>query len=321
MAKSSPRCVITSRDLEVLAALDRCPLTAQQLLKLSRSFCLPFTTERRVRERLQQLERQHWLTSWLYATASRGGSPSYWKLTRDGYRVLHGTDAVLPQRRFFEEIALGHHHTMSLSDFIVQTFVAAHRLGIEVRYFARENSVRMEAAGSVLYPDCAFQLFTPGGSTVARPPFNFVVELDNGTERIRSPQDVESIERKVRGYELHQSATPSFDHGRFVVLFVTTRSSDRLTHILQAAARIMRNPKRTLFLGVTLSAFLTHDAPLTAPLFLSPTGRQQSLISDDSASRQAFAPGQLATAPLRPEPHSKRPTKTRGTPTQLPVAA
>ena len=130
MANSSFRCVITPRDLEVLAALDHCPLTAQQLLKLSHSFCLPFTTERRVRERLQQLEQQHWLTSWLYATASRGGSPSYWKLTRDGYRVLHGTDAVLPKRRYFEEIAIGHHHhTKCLADFLVQTFVAAHRLG------------------------------------------------------------------------------------------------------------------------------------------------------------------------------------------------
>ncbi len=317
MANSSLRCVITPRDLEVLAALDRCPLTAQQLLKLSRSFCLPFTTERRVRERLQQLEQHYWLTSWLYATASRGGSPSYWKLARDGYRVLHGTDAILPKRRFFEEIALGHHHhTKCLADFLVWTFVAAHRMGIEVRYFARENSVRMEAAGSVLYPDCAFQIFTPSGRA-----FNFVVELDNGTERICSPQDVESIERKLRGYDLHQSTTPSFDHGRFVVLFVTTRSSDRLTHILQAAARIMRNPRRTLFLGVTLSAFLSHDAPLTAPLFHSPTGRQQSLIPEDSAIRRASAPGQLAIAPHRPEPHGDRLATTRGTPTQLPIAA
>src|SRR5712691_9113224 len=307
MANSSFRCVITPRDLEVLAALDHCPLTAQQLLKLSHSFCLPFTTERRVRERLQQLERQHWLTSWLYATASRGGSPSYWKLTRDGYRVLHGTDAVLPQRRFFEEIALGHHHhTMSLADFIVQTFVAAQRLAIEVRYFARENSVRMEAAGSVLYPDCAFQLFTPIGSNVARPPFNFVVELDNGTERIRSPQDIESIERKVRGYDLHQSSTPSFDHGRFVVLFVTTRSADRLTHILQAAARIMRNPKRTLFLGVTLAAFLTHDEPLTAPIFHSPTGRKLALLAEHSASRLASTACQLARCQRDFKPHSNR---------------
>ena len=227
------------------------------------------------------------LTTW-FATMktriARGLTPSYWKLTRDGYRVLHGSDAVLPKRRHFEEIALGHHHhTKCLADFLVQVFVAAHRLGIEVRYFARENSVRMEAAGSVLYPDCAFQLFTPGGRA-----FNFVIELDNGTERIRSPQDVESIERKVRGYDLHQSATPSFDHGRFVVLFVTTRSSERLAHILQAATRIMRNPQRTLFLGVTLSAFLNHDKPLTAPLFMSPAGHQQSLVPNDSTSRQTL---------------------------------
>ncbi len=181
-----------------------------------------------------------------------------------------------------------------------------HRLGIEVRYFARENSVRMEAAGSVLYPDCAFQLFTPSGRA-----FNFVVELDNGTERIRSSQDVESIERKVRGYELHQSSMPSFDHGRFVVLFVTTRSTDRLAHILQAAARILRNPKRTLFLGVTLSTFLNYDTPLTAPLFQSPTGRQQSLIPDDPASRRTSAPGQLATVLQHPMLHGNRLARRR----------
>ncbi len=233
------------------------------------------------------------------------------------YRVLHGSDAVLPKRRHFEEIALGHHHhTKCLADFIVQTFVAAHRLGIEIRYFARENSVRMEAGGSVLFPDCAFQLFTPSGRA-----FNFVVELDNGMERIRSPQDIESIERKLRGYDLHQSATPSFDHGRFVVLFVTTRSSERVAHILQAATRIMRNPRRTLFLGVTLSAFLNHDMPLTVPLFMSPSGRQQSLVPDDSASRQPLAAGQLATTPLCLESHGLRLTKMRVTPPTVSVVA
>ena len=202
------------------------------------------------------------MTSWFYATASRGGSPSYWKLTRDGYCVLHGSDAVLPKRRYFEEIALGHHHH-----------------------------------------------------------FNFVIELDNGTERIRSPQDVESIERKVRGYDLHQSGTPSFDHGRFVVLFVTTRSSERLAHILQAATRIMRNPRRTLFLGVTLSAFLNHDMPLTAPLFMSPTGRQQSLVPNDSTSRQTLSLGQLSTASQCLESHRLRLTKMRGTPPPVSVVA
>lgn len=301
MATFSPRCIVTPRDIEMLMALDSCPLTARQLLKLSGTFDPPFTTERRVRERLEQLRRVGWVCSWPYATTGNGGSPHYRKLTRNGFRLFHGSDTPLPSRRHFEEIGISHHHhTLSLADFIVQTFVAAHRLGIEVRYFARENSVRMEAAGSVLYPDCAFQLFTPTGRA-----FNFVVELDNGTERIRSPQDIESIERKLRGYDLHQSSIPSFDHGRFVVLFVTTRSSDRLTHILQAAARIMRNPKRTLFLGATLSAFLNHDAPLTAPLFLSPTGRQQSLVSLSA----------------RVESQLNRGTRPTTIPTQLPVAA
>ena len=301
MANSSSRCVVTPRDIETLMALDRCPLTACQLLKLSGTFEPPFTTERRVRERLQQLAKVGWIRSWPYATTGHGGSPYYWKLTRNGFRLLHDSQTPAPKRRQFEELGIGHHfHTLSLADFLVQTFVAADRLGVEVRYFARENSIRMEASGSVLYPDCAFQLFTPNGRA-----FNFVVELDNGTERIRSPQDVESIERKIRGYDLHQSSTPSFDHGRFVVLFVTTRSSDRLTHILQAAARIMRNPRRTLFLGVTLSAFLNHDAPLTTSLFLSPTDHLQSLIS-----LTARIEGKLGRA--------ARPTKT---PKQTPVAA
>ncbi len=278
MTNLSPRIVVTPRDIEILMALDRSPLTARQILKLSNSFDLPVTTERRVRERLQQFERIGWVHSWPYATTAHGGSPHYWKLTHNGFRLFHGSDMPLPSRRHFEEIGISHHHhTMSLADFIVQTFVAAHRLGIEVRHFARENSVRLESAGSVLFPDCAFQLFTRDGRA-----FNFVVELDNGTERIRSSQDIESIERKLRGYDLHQSSIPSFDHGRFVVLFVTTRSADRLTHILEAAARIMRNPKRTLFLGVTLSEFLNHDAPLTTPIFRSPIDRQQSLIPSKS---------------------------------------
>ena len=147
------------------------------------------------------------------------------------------------------------------------------------------------------------------------------MELDNGTERIRSPQDIESIERTLRGYDLHQSSTPSFDHGRFVVLFVTTRSSERLGHILQAATRILRNPRRTLFLGVTLSEFLNHDMPLTAPLFMSPTGRQQSLVPNDSTSRQTLPVEQLATASQCLGAHGLRLTNMHGTPPPVSVVA
>lgn len=269
---------LTLRDLDVLQSLDRTPLTVKQLHKLSETFAEPFPNERRVQERMAKLAAAGWVHQHWYSVASRGSPPAYIQLTLAGFQQLHGAEISPPRKRYFAEVRVAHHHhTRRLADFIVQTFVAAKRAGVEVRHFARENSVRLEAGSSVLYPDCAFQLFTPDGRA-----FNFVVELDNGTERIRSSQDIESIERKLRGYDLHQSSTPSFDHGRFVVLFVTTRSADRLTHILEAAARIMRNPKRTLFLGVTLSEFLNHDAPLTTPICMSPIGRQQSFIPSKS---------------------------------------
>ena len=51
MATLSSNLLLTARDLEILTALDRCPLTAEQLLKLSQIFAAPFTSERRVRER------------------------------------------------------------------------------------------------------------------------------------------------------------------------------------------------------------------------------------------------------------------------------
>src|SRR5258708_6091605 len=42
----------TPRDLDILIALDRCPLTVAQIFKLSEIFSIPFTTIRRVQERL-----------------------------------------------------------------------------------------------------------------------------------------------------------------------------------------------------------------------------------------------------------------------------
>lgn len=101
---------IGDRDIEILTALDRCPLTVAQLRKLSQSFKLPFRDEHNLRRRLRKLAHSGFVNSWPYATASEGKSPSYDKLTRNGYRILHGMDAKLPSRRYFEAIAPGHHH-------------------------------------------------------------------------------------------------------------------------------------------------------------------------------------------------------------------
>ena len=69
---------------------------------------------------------------------------------------------------------------------------------------------------------------------------SFFVELDNSTERIRSQKELESWERKIRFYDEYQYASGR----RYRVLVVTTRSTERLSHILAAAAELVRNPRR-----------------------------------------------------------------------------
>jgi predicted ArsR family transcriptional regulator len=266
---------IGPRDEELLAALDHSPFTAAQLLALSESFTQPFPDEHTVRRRLRQLATAGLVKAFPYAVASLGRSPSYYRLTRRGYQHLHGLDAPLPHRRAFEAVAdAHHHHTLALAEFLVHVFVAAHKAGIEVRGFARENSVTIETATFTLRPDCAFQLVTAAGRQL-----NFVVELDNGTERVRSQLDTESIERKVRGYDAHQQSLAAFDPARYVVLFVTTRSAIRLSAIMDTARRLAHNPQRRLFLGITLADFLTNDNPLLSKRVTEATGSRGALVT------------------------------------------
>jgi hypothetical protein len=212
------------------------------------------------------------MRSWPYATT--GGSPHYFKLTRQGYRLLHEADDCLPGRRHFEPIAENRHfHTRALGDFLVHLIVTTHRQQVAVRNFARENALRIETGDVVLYPDCAFQLVTPDGKT-----FNYLTELDNGTERIRSDKAVESLERKLRGYDRHQGQYHAFDRRRYVVLFVTTRSAVRVTHILAAARGVMSNSKRTVFLGVELSKFLQNPDPVTQPCLVDNRRRHRAIL-------------------------------------------
>lgn len=282
MAKS-PALKIGPRDEEILAALEMSPFTAAQLLALSETFVRPFSDEHSVRRRLRKLAVRGLVRSFPYAVASLGRSPSYYKLTQPGYRYLHGVTATMPHRRYFEAIAdAHHHHTQALSAFLVHLLVSARKGGVAVRGFARENSLTLETATTTLRPDCAFQLVAGDGRA-----YNFVVELDNGTERVRSPLDAESIERKIRGYDQHQSEMEAYDPARYVVLFVTTRSQVRLQGMLDAARRLLRNPKRRLILGVALADFLASDNPLVTACFHDALGRSTSLIPQqrDESSR------------------------------------
>ena len=270
MASTQALRSVTSRDFEILAALDRCPLTAEQLLKLSEMFTLPFTTERRVRERLQILcDCGRVRRSQYYATAGRGAQ-NYYTLTRLGYRLLYGDEALPPTKRYFGDIGVSnHHHTRCLADFIMHTAVSAHRSGLTLANFCRENTLRLEIDDQCLYPDCAFQLVTEGARA-----FSYFVELDNGSERVESDKPIDSWERKIRLYESCQDHCPE----RFRVLIVTTRRPERLDHILSAAVRLTHNGQRSLFYGICLPQYLGADFPLTATCFINHRGQPVSLI-------------------------------------------
>ena len=274
---------IGPRDLELLSAIDRHPLTPSQLCRLSHSFAAPFHDEENLRRRLRTLMAAGLVKSWPYSVASAGRSPQYFRLTRSGYRMLYGTDAALPTRRYFEAIQAGHHpHSLYLAELLVHLIVTGHRHGCTMESFARENSVKLEVqspgvdgeAGSVftLFPDCAFTVRMSDGRR-----FPFVVELDNGTERIRSRQDVESVERKLRGYDAHQSQFDKFHPDRYLVLIVSTRSRIRLDHILATAGTVMQQPMRTVFLGADLPTLLKSD-PFTELQFVDHRGTRRTLV-------------------------------------------
>lgn len=264
---------IGPRDIELLQALDRCPLTVAQLLRISNTFASPFRDIGNLRRRMRALHDAGFVNWWRYAVASEGQSPKYFKLSRDGYRLLYGMDVAIPRRRYFEEIKPGHHHhTFCLAEFLVHLIDVGHRHGIEIREFAHENSFKLEAGGFTLYPDCGFQLLTQDGRS-----FNFMVELDNGTERIHTRLDVESIERKLRAYDAHQRQFAASDPRRYLVLFVTTRSQIRLQNIMRQADVVMINRQRTVFIGCDFKSLLEAD-PVSDSVYSDHRGLRRSLI-------------------------------------------
>ena len=113
--------------------------------------------------------------------------------------------------------------------------------------------------GNTAYPDSVFELHTPDGRQ-----FNFLVELDNGTERVRSDKDTESWQKKIRLYNVLQDRNYP---NRFRLLVVCTRCSGRLRSILKLAAEHATNPQRALIYGAHLNDYLNQPDALCHPCF------------------------------------------------------
>ncbi len=253
---------IGPRDMELLQALDVLVVTPAQLQKFSATFAEPFPDETTIRRRLRRLKSAGLVRSFPYAFSASGQSPSYWKLTQNGFRFLYGDDVELPKRRVFEALSPGrHHHTQCLSDLVIHLLLLTQRDGMRFQRLTREGSVKIETPTFTLYPDFGFQLVSEPGKQ-----FNFLVELDCGTERVRSKQAVESLERKIRGYDADQSQFEAFSSERYVVLFVTTRTAARVEHINEAIETVTSNRQRRMFLTSDLTSVLKVDS-LTEPVF------------------------------------------------------
>lgn len=274
MATTSPRWQPTPRDIDILATLDLLPLTPEQLLKWSLRFEQPFTEIGALRRRLRQLAAAGLVRRWPMAIATRGSLPFYHKLTPRGYRLLRSDDAAQPpRRRAFAPIGpTRHHHTKSLSDFIVHTAAAARRAGVDFTDLQPENACRVQVAHESLWLDWRFA-FLRGES---RRVYN--VELDCSTESVLSPRDADSLGRKIRLLDEDQSRYEAIDPRRPITLFVTTRSRRRMDNILDAAAIILRNPHRSVIYGVHLPEYLVLDDPLATSCFLDHRGRHTALL-------------------------------------------
>ncbi|QDV48404.1 replication-relaxation family protein [Gimesia fumaroli] len=274
----------TARDDDILAALARCPLTAEEILKLSQTWSQPFLSLRRVQERMKDLTTVGQLHSWRYATTGPGGARLYYKLTLAGYRTVMQDDQIEPPtKRFFHEISPGRHrHQRALSQFIVQTYVAAYHRGIKVIDFHPENTFRIDCGERPLWPDARFTLALPNGTQ-----FSYCVELDNSTESVLSYKSADSISNKMGRYLVDMVVMPQ----PYRVLFAITGSPDRLQHIIDAAGQYKISEQSLApFYVVWLDDYLAHPDAFFRPCFHSPQNVNIPLLRSQSRQFPVSSP-------------------------------
>jgi hypothetical protein len=286
---------LVPRDQAILVFLDRTPATAAHILAVSSTLPDgPFRDERRVRERMQALARMKVLRSYSLAV-SGGGLANYYRLTSEGYRMVHGAEVPLPHRSTFAELPPSRlMHTLALADVIVRAIVAAHATRVRVTNFHRENELVLEAGVHRVSPDCHMQ-FAASGRT-----FNVLVELDRSMEPVDSTAS-NSIRTKLLAYEAYQdyvwgiwkSGGERGQRPYFRVAFLTL-GIERAHHILGLARDCAKNPDRRLCYATTLDEFLASDVPLHAPVFLDHDGRWQALINLHPSSPFSRAPVRIA---------------------------
>jgi len=271
--------IYTARDRKIHELLAISPLDTLQLLKASMTFEQPFTTDRKLRERMQEHEAAGWIHTFIYPTTTTG-TANYYRLSAVGYRMLNGPDATLPKQSAFREVSPAlQRHTRDLADVIVHTNVQARQHGIEIVEQVGENRLTLILGDREQKPDYSFRLATPQGM------FTYYDELDESTEPIASTKQRESLESKIRFHEDHQNATGE----RYRVRMVFAKASPRMQQFSELA-RKHGTRQRCIFYAVLFDAYVKHGSPLTTPIFLDHFGRLQPLVPSPSTRYQSRLP-------------------------------
>lgn len=266
---SKSNIILTTRDRQILNALLKTPLDVRQLLAMSQTFDLPFSHDRLVRRRMQKLTESGLVSRYQYATFD-AGSLNYYKLTRLGYRVVQQADTKLPSRAFFGEVSFAlQEHTRALADFVVRLHISAMHNQVGLSAFYRENQLQLSIGNRSLQPDAAFQLQLLDGRTL-----NFLVEVDCGNEPLRATKQRESLMQKVRFYDEYHDRIEK----RFIVLFVFTKASSRVSHFLDLADETICDPNRTLIYAGLLPHLLQQGDLLANAAFLNRRGNVVSML-------------------------------------------
>ena len=195
----SNRITLSPRDHALLKLLSRTPATTALLLDASRAFeDGPFLDDRRLRERLSALAGEGLVRAWSSAHPG-GGLTNYYKLTPAGFTTIYGTEAELPPRAFFAELAPStFRHTLRLAEAIVAVVIAAHARHVEIVNLYRENELTLEVGENRLQPDCFVRL-AAGGKTSS-----FAFEIDTSQESLDSPAS-NSVRHKLTLYHAYQN--------------------------------------------------------------------------------------------------------------------
>ncbi|MEM7559796.1 MAG: hypothetical protein AAF394_11810 [Planctomycetota bacterium] len=263
------RVILQPRDISILGDLKLSPFDTRQLFSLSQRYEQPFTTDRTLRRRLQQLVQAGFVQDFFYRTEAVGAL-KYYKLTRVGWHYLTGFGTVLPHASYFRAVAPAlQRHTRLLADFFVKTLTSCHLQRVKISQVYRENELVLRIGERSLRLDAAIPF-----KVKSLKPRNCLFELDCGSEPVNSEKQRESLRQKVQFiFDYEQTCNQTFRH---YTLFAG--STKRMVNYLDMVADLNPYSNRSICFAATLDSYLESSDPLRTAVFFDEHHKPTSIL-------------------------------------------